>query len=42
VRLAVSRDVSIYSHVQLPLYQRVKDENLVEDYGIMLGVSYGF
>ena len=42
VRLAVSRDVSIYSHVQLPLYQRINDENLVEDYGIMLGVSYGF
>ena len=38
----MSRDVSIYSHVQLPLYQRVNDENLVEDYGIMLGVSYGF
>lgn len=42
IRLAVSRDVSVYSHVQLPLYQRVNDENLVEDYGIMAGVSYGF
>ena len=42
VRLAVSDDVSIYSHVQLPIYQRVNDENLVEDYGLMLGVSYGF
>jgi hypothetical protein len=42
VRLAVSDDVSVYSHVQLPIYQRVNDENLVEDYGLMLGVSYGF
>ncbi len=42
VRLAVSQDLSVYSHVQLPVYQRVNDVNLVADYGIMLGVSYGF
>ncbi len=42
VRFAVSDDVSFYSHVQLPIYQRVNDENLVTDYGIMLGVSYNF
>jgi|FLOH01.1.fsa_nt_gi hypothetical protein len=42
VRLAVYDDVSIYSHVQLPIYQRVNDVNLVEDYGVMLGASYNF
>jgi hypothetical protein len=42
VRLAVSEDVSVYSHVQLPIHQRVNENNLVTDYGIMLGLSYGF
>ena len=42
IRLAVSKDMSVYSHVQLPVYQRVNESNLVEDYGVMLGVSYGF
>jgi hypothetical protein len=42
VRLAASDDFSIYSHVQVPIYQRINDENLVENYGVMLGASYNF
>ena len=42
VRLAVSKGVSFYSHVQMPIYQRVNDENLVENYGLMLGASFNF
>lgn len=42
VRLAASNDFSIYSHVQVPIYQRINDENLVENYGVMLGASYNF
>lgn len=42
VRLLVSQDISVYSHVQLPVYQNVNEENLVADYGVMLGLSYNF
>ena len=42
VRVAIGNGVSAYSHVQLPVYQRVNEENLVTDYGLILGVSYGF
>ncbi len=42
VTLAANDDLSFYSHVQLPIYQRVNEVNLVPNYGLMLGVSYGF
>jgi hypothetical protein len=42
VRFAVRDGFSIYSHVQLPLYQRVNESNLVTDYAMMLGASIGF
>ncbi len=42
VTLMATDDLWFYSHVQLPIYQRVNDVNLVPNYGLMLGVSYGF
>ncbi len=40
--LAASENVSLYSHVQIPVYQRVNEVNLVPNFGIMAGISYGF
>jgi len=42
VVLTASENVSLYSHVQIPVYQRVNDVNLVPNFGIMAGISYGF
>ena len=42
VRLYASENLSLYSHVQIPIYQRVNEVNLVADYGLLLGASYGF
>ncbi len=42
VRLFATENVSIYSHVQIPIHQRVNEVNLVPDYGLLLGISYGF
>jgi hypothetical protein len=42
VVLAASENVSLYTHVQLPVYQRVNEVNLVPSFGLMAGVSYGF
>ena len=40
--LTASESVSLYTHVQVPIYQRVNDVNLVPNFGIMAGLSYGF
>lgn len=42
VRLIATDNVSIYSHIQIPIYQRVNEVNLVPAYGLLIGVSYGF
>jgi len=42
VVLTVSENASLYSHVQVPVYQRVNEANLVPNYGLLIGVSYGF
>ena len=40
--ITASENVSLYTHVQVPIYQRVNDVNLVPNIGIMAGISYGF
>jgi len=40
--VTASENVSLYSHVQLPVYQRVNEVNLVPSFGVMAGISYGF
>ena len=40
--VAASENFSLYTHVQIPVYQRVNEVNLVPNFGIMAGVSYGF
>ena len=42
VVLTASENVSLYTHVQIPIYQRVNEVNLVPNFGLMAGVSYGF
>jgi hypothetical protein len=42
VVLTASENVSLYAHVQVPVYQRVNDVNLVPNFGILAGLSYGF
>ncbi len=42
VVLTASDSVSLYTHVQIPIYQRVNDVNLVPNFGLMAGISYGF
>ncbi len=42
VRLAATDNLSFYAHVQIPIYQRVNEVNLVPRYGLLLGASYGF
>jgi len=41
-RLYANENLSFYSHVQIPIYQRVNEVNLATSYGLMLGASYGF
>ncbi len=40
--ITASENVALYAHVQVPIYQRVNEVNLVPDFGIMAGISYGF
>ncbi len=42
VVLTATENVSLYTHVQVPIYQRVNDVNIVPNFGIMAGLSYGF
>ena len=42
VVLTASENVSLYTHVQIPIYQRVNEVNLVPSFGVMAGISYGF
>jgi outer membrane putative beta-barrel porin/alpha-amylase len=42
VVLTASENVALYTHVQIPIYQRVNEVNLVPNFGIMAGISYGF
>jgi hypothetical protein len=42
IALAASESVSLYTHIQIPIYQRVNEVNLVPSFGIMAGLSYGF
>ena len=42
VVITASENVALYSHVQIPIYQRVNEVNLVPNFGLMAGISYGF
>ena len=42
VTLAATDNLSFYTHVQIPIYQRVNEVNLVPNYGLLFGASYGF
>jgi hypothetical protein len=41
-RFIVSENASIYSHVQIPVYKRVNEVNLVPSYSFIMGATYGF
>lgn len=40
--VTASENVSLYTHVQIPVYQRVNEVTLVPNFGILAGLSYGF
>ena len=42
VTLAATDNLSFYTHVQIPIYQRVNEVNLVPNFGLLFGASYGF
>lgn len=42
INLAATENLSLYTHVQIPIYQRVNEANLVPNYGLLFGLSYGF
>lgn len=42
VKVDVSSSMTLYTHVQLPIYQFVNEENLVPRYGLIFGVSHAF
>ena len=42
ITLAATENLSFYTHVQIPIYQRVNEVNLVPNYGLLFGASYGF
>ncbi len=42
VRLIATENLSFYSHVQAPIYQRINEVNLVPNFAVLFGVSYGF
>ncbi|HLF86770.1 MAG TPA: hypothetical protein VI584_06795, partial [Nitrospiria bacterium] len=42
VKVDVSSSTTLYTHVQLPIYQFVNEENLVPRYGLIFRVSHAF
>lgn len=42
VKLEASEQLSLYTHLQLPVHQHVNDVNLVPRYQFMFGLSYAF
>jgi hypothetical protein len=42
IKVDVSSGTALYTHVQLPIYQFVNEENLVPRYGLIFGVSHAF
>ncbi|MEE8206535.1 MAG: hypothetical protein V3T82_06265, partial [Nitrospinaceae bacterium] len=42
VVLTASENTALYAHVQIPIYQRVNEVNLVPNWGLLMGISYGF
>jgi hypothetical protein len=40
VLVATSERTRLYAHVQLPVYQRVNESNIVSAYGLLLGISH--
>ena len=42
VTFAATDNLSFYTHVQIPIYQRVNEVNLVPNFGLLIGASYGF
>lgn len=42
IKVQASPNTALYAHLQLPLYQRVNEVNLVPRYGLILGISHTF
>lgn len=42
VVLTASESTAFYAHVQIPIYQYVNEVNLVPNWGLIMGISYGF
>ncbi len=42
VKVQVSSNSALYTHVQVPIYQYVNEVNLVPRYGLIFGVSHAF
>lgn len=42
IKVDVSSGTALYTHMQLPIYQFVNEENLVPRYGLIIGVSHAF
>jgi hypothetical protein len=42
VRVQASPNTAFYTHLQMPVYQKVNEVNLAPRYGLLLGVSYAF
>ena len=40
VRLESRDETAFYAHLQLPIYQKVNEVNIVPDYGLQIGVSH--
>ncbi len=42
VVLTASESTAFYAHVQIPIYQYVNEVNLVPNWGLLMGISYGY
>ncbi len=42
IKTQASPNTALYAHLQLPLYQRVNEVNLVPRYGLVFGISHTF
>jgi hypothetical protein len=42
IRVQATPSTSLYTHVQIPLYQYVNEENIVPRYGLIMGISHAF
>ena len=42
LKVMAAPSTALYAHLQLPLYQRVNEVNLVPHYGLIFGISHAF